>query len=172
MVHMLVHSDGWLDAAGTRYPCALGHGGVTADKREGDGATPAGEFALRHLYYRPDRVARPRCGLETVPLTPIDGWCDDPDDRAYNRTVSLPYPARAERLWRWDGLYDLVIPLGYNDDPVVPGAGSAIFLHIARPDFASTEGCVALARAVLMALLPRFADGDTIRIVPTPAAIA
>ena len=82
-----------------------------------------------------------------------DGWCDDPGDAAYNRPVALPYKARAERLWREDGLYDLVVLLGYNDDPVVPGKGSAIFLHIARDDYGPTEGCVALSRADLLEVL-------------------
>src|SRR6185312_8513924 len=91
------------------------------------------------------------------PIAPQDGWCDDPADTVYNRPVHLPYRARAERLWREDGIYDLIVPLGYNDAPAVPGLGSAIFLHVARPDFGPTEGCVALARADLLALL---ADAD------------
>lgn len=164
-----VFADGWLDAAGRRYACALGRGGVTTAKREGDGATPAGRFALRALYFRPDRVDLPPCALPTYALTPNDGWCDAPEDVAYNRFVSLPYGAGHEELWRWDALYDLIVPLGYNDDPVVPGAGSAIFLHIARPDFSPTEGCVALARGDLLALLRSLSSEDRIEIDTGPA---
>jgi L,D-peptidoglycan transpeptidase YkuD (ErfK/YbiS/YcfS/YnhG family) len=139
--------------------CALGRAGVSAAKREGDGATPLGSWRMRALLFRPDRF--PRAPLTKLPiraLRPEDGWCDDPSDLLYNRPVALPYRARAEELWREDGLYDLVVPLGYNDDRPVPGRGSAIFLHVARPDFSPTEGCVALAREDLLAVI---AEADT-----------
>ena len=87
------------------------------------------------------------------PIAPDDGWCDDPADADYNRMVRLPHPARCEELWRDDALYDLIGVLGWNDAPVVRGRGSAIFLHVARPDFAPTEGCVALAATDLRAVL-------------------
>ena len=93
-----------------------------------------------------------------------DGWCDDPADTEYNRLVRLPYPARAERLWRDDHIYDIVVVLGHNDSPPVPGMGSAIFLHIARPDYAPTEGCVAIDRADLEALLEIAQPDDAVEI--------
>jgi L,D-peptidoglycan transpeptidase YkuD (ErfK/YbiS/YcfS/YnhG family) len=98
------------------------------------------------------------------PIEPDDGWCDDPADPNYNRPVKHPYTASAERLWREDGVYDIVVVLDYNDDPVVPGKGSAIFLHLARPDYAPTEGCVALARADMEALLAQAKPGDAVDI--------
>lgn len=125
--------------------CALGRSGVTGDKREGDGATPAGRLALRRVLYRADRGAAPACAVPVEPIDPADGWCDDPADAAYNRPVRLPHPARHEALWRADALYDVVGVLGWNDAPVVRGRGSAIFLHLAAPDGAPTAGCVALA---------------------------
>jgi L,D-peptidoglycan transpeptidase YkuD (ErfK/YbiS/YcfS/YnhG family) len=146
--------------------CALGRGGVIAQalKAEGDGASPAGVWPLRRVLYRPDRRPAPRTALPAQPIAPDDGWCDDPADLNYNRPVAHPYPGSAERLWREDGVYDLVVVLGYNDDPVVPGKGSAIFMHLARPDYAPTEGCVALARADLEALLARAKPGDAVEI--------
>ena len=140
--------------------CALGRNGISAAKREGDGATPAGRFALRFVLYRPDRETAPRAALPCRALTRDDGWCDAPADPAYNRMIRLPHPASAESLWRDDGRYDLIVPLGYNDIAVVPGDGSAIFLHLAAPDFAPTAGCVALARADLLAVLAD-ADGNS-----------
>jgi L,D-peptidoglycan transpeptidase YkuD (ErfK/YbiS/YcfS/YnhG family) len=150
---LAVGSDGWAVWNGRRLQCALGRGGVKSDKREGDGASPAGSFLMRRVLYRSDREARPVTKLSARALALADGWCDDPADPAYNRSVVLPYKARAEKLWRADRLYDLVVPLGYNDDPVQPGRGSAIFLHLARNDYGPTEGCIALKRADLLALL-------------------
>jgi L,D-peptidoglycan transpeptidase YkuD (ErfK/YbiS/YcfS/YnhG family) len=162
------YADGRFDRAGHWTRCALGPGGVVAaaEKREGDGASPAGLWPMRRVLYRADRRAAPETGLRVEALDPADGWCDAPGDRLYNRHVRLPYPASAERLWRDDGVYDLIVVLGHNDDPVVPGAGSAIFLHLARPDFAPTQGCIALAAEDLEALLRVAWPGDALRISP------
>jgi L,D-peptidoglycan transpeptidase YkuD (ErfK/YbiS/YcfS/YnhG family) len=146
---------GILLAGGTTLRCALGRAGIAHAKREGDGATPAGGMALLGLRFRPDRVHRPATALPAVPLRPGDGWCDAPDDRNYNRPVPHPYLASHEALWRDDGLYDLVIVLGWNARPRVKGRGSAVFLHLAGPGYAPTAGCIALARRDLLRLLPR-----------------
>jgi L,D-peptidoglycan transpeptidase YkuD (ErfK/YbiS/YcfS/YnhG family) len=151
-----------------RLRCALGRGGIGTEKHEGDGATPAGAFLMREVYYRPDRLTPFRTKLPLQPLDPADGWCDAPLDAAYNRPVTLPYGASAETLWREDGLYDLIVPLGYNDDPVVPGHGSAIFLHIARGDYAPTEGCVALSRDDLLAILAEAGPESRVVIAANP----
>lgn len=148
--------EGRLILGGFVFRCALGRGGVrpAEEKREGDGATPAALMPLRRVLYRADRGTAPACRVPVEPIAPEDGWCDDPRDPAYNRPVRLPYPASHERLWREDPLYDIVGVLGWNDDPApVPYRGSAIFLHLARPDFAPTEGCVALAEGDLRAVL-------------------
>ena len=119
---------------------------------------------MRRLLYRPDRGMAPCTGLGVHPLKPDDGWCDDPSDASYNRAVTLPYCASAEALWREDALYDLIVILGHNDEPVTPGAGSAIFLHPTWPDFAPTEGCIALTRPDLIDLLARAGPGDSVAI--------
>ena len=149
-----------LTALSGRWRCAIGRGGVSAEKREGDGATPVGCWPLRRLFYRPDRETRPETGLPSDPLQSSAGWCDDPAAAHYNQLVTLPHPARHERLWREDSLYDLLVVLGYNDSPVVPGAGSAIFLHVAQEDYGPTEGCVALAKPDLRALLETLGPDD------------
>ena len=135
------------------FPCALGRSGLVSSKHEGDGGTPVGRFLLRRLLFRADRVPRIETRLPANHITPDDGWCDDPADAAYNRPVRLPYPARHERMWLDSHLYDLVVVIGHNDDPVVPGAGSAVFLHLARDDWGPTEGCIAFARADLLAIV-------------------
>lgn len=161
-MEIVVRPPGEAAWRGRRARCALGRTGVVplAAKREGDGATPAGVFALRRVLYRADRLAAPTTALPLVALAESDGWCDDPGDANYNRAVTLPYPAGHELLWRDDGVYDVVCVIGHNDDPPTPGRGSAIFLHVARPDFAATQGCVALALADLLDLL-RLCDART-----------
>jgi len=162
----LSYSGGRLSWPGGGAAAACGRGGVRPDKREGDGASPEGGFPLLPGFYRADRIAPPPTHLAMTALQPNDAWVDDPADPRYNRLVSLPYPAHHEEMWRADGLYDLVVPIGYNTDPPLPGRGSAIFLHVARPDFAATEGCIAVAREILARLLGLLGPGSTITIGP------
>jgi L,D-peptidoglycan transpeptidase YkuD (ErfK/YbiS/YcfS/YnhG family) len=159
-------AEGFLDLGGRKVRCALGKSGVrpAADKREGDLASPAGTWPVRRVLYRPDRGAAPVTALPMAAIAPDDGWCDAPDDPAYNRPVHLPYPASAEALWRDDGLYDVVVVVGHNDDPPVAGMGSCIFVHIARPGYLPTEGCVAVSGEDMDALLAAAKPGDAIEI--------
>ena len=161
-----VWPDGRFEMGGRRTRAVLGRGGVkaAADKREGDGATPAGTWPIRRVFYRPDKGPRPTTAFPVSPIGPDDGWCDAPDDAAYNRPVGLPYPASAERLWRGDDLYDLLVVLGHNDDPPIAGMGSAIFLHLQRRDLGPTDGCVALSRGDLEAFLALAQPGDAVSI--------
>jgi L,D-peptidoglycan transpeptidase YkuD (ErfK/YbiS/YcfS/YnhG family) len=155
---------GMVLAGGVFFPSALGRSGITRRKREGDGATPAGELRMVAVLYRADRLARPATGLPIHAIRPDDGWCDDPSDRAYNRQVRLPYPASHERLWRDDHLYDLVVVLDYNLARPVPGRGSAIFLHLAAPGFAPTAGCIAVTEPAMRCLLARTGPGTVLLI--------
>ena len=165
-------SDGQIDVNGRNVRCALGKAGViaAADKREGDNKSPVGVWTIREVLYRPDVYPDgPTTALPVCAMATDDGWCDAPGDPAYNRPVKLPYPASAERLWRDDHVYDLIGILAHNDDPPIPGLGSAIFLHLAREDYSGTEGCVALAREDLEALLAVAKPGDAIEIVADQA---
>ena len=159
---------GWLKLGHLTFPCAVGRAGIHPRKREGDGATPAGAWPLLCILYRADRVRRPHTLLPTRPLRVDDGWCDAPGDRNYNRLVKHPYPASAERLWRADGLYDVLVVLDYNAAPRVRGRGSAIFIHVARSDYAPTQGCIALARGHLVRLLERLGGRATVRVGMAP----
>ena len=136
-----------------RFRCAIGAAGASRSKREGDHATPLGCFVLRRVLFRPDRMSPPVTVLPVAPLAEDDGWCDDPRDYRYNRPVKITDGAPCELLWRADTIYDVIVVLGYNDDPVVAGCGSAIFLHRAREDYAPTEGCIAMALDDLLAIL-------------------
>jgi L,D-peptidoglycan transpeptidase YkuD (ErfK/YbiS/YcfS/YnhG family) len=145
---------------------AIGRAGIRSSKREGDGATPAGTYPLVCVLYRRDRIAPPTSHRPVRPLAQHDGWVDEPSDANYNRLVELPYPARAEQMWREDNLYDALVVIGYNMEPVIPGAGSAIFLHIATPEFAATAGCVAVDREVLLNVIALLGPGSRITISP------
>ncbi len=164
-----VSPDGLLTWQTANCRCALGRSGVRANKREGDGATPAGILPVRRTLYRADRLDRPATRLPVEPLREDDGWCDAPEDSRYNQQIQLPYGAHHEMLWRDDHLYDVLVVLGYNDTPVVPGLGSAVFLHVAQPDFAPTEGCIALALPDLLALLGAIGPDGRL-VIAAPAA--
>jgi L,D-peptidoglycan transpeptidase YkuD (ErfK/YbiS/YcfS/YnhG family) len=156
-----------LTAFGATMACAIGRGGVVpaAQKREGDGATPTGAFALLAVLLRPDRDLPHPLALPWRWLRPDDGWCDAPEDPDYNRPVRLPYRSSAEHLWKEHEAYDAIIVLGHNHAPPVPFMGSAIFLHVARHDTSApdglrpTAGCVAVPRPALLSLLPRLRPG-------------
>ena len=146
-------SRGFLDLGFTRIPCALGRSGIRAIKREGDGATPLGQYCVLVFYFRADRTARPDTPISVAALNPTDGWCDASTDRNYNRPVQHAYPASAERLWRTDRLYDVIGVMDYNIAPRCRGRGSAIFLHIAHPEYRPTEGCIAVSARDMKRLL-------------------
>jgi L,D-peptidoglycan transpeptidase YkuD (ErfK/YbiS/YcfS/YnhG family) len=150
------------------YPCALGRSGVSADKHEGDGATPIGTFPFREVFYRIDRLDKPATKLPVSQTDPNDGWCDAPESASYNQLVRLSFPHSAEDLWRDDAAYDVIVVIGYNDAPVVPGKGSAIFMHVAKPGYTPTEGCVALNVDDLLAVLKLLGPSSTITIEPLP----
>ncbi len=135
------------------FPCAIGRNGQTTLKREGDGKTPIGCWSPLMVFYRRDKISRPITSLPIEPVRKNDGWCDQPFDRNYNRGVKHPYPASAEQLWRHDNQYDIIIVLNHNQCPRIQNAGSAIFMHIAKPAYTPTEGCIALKETHLRQLL-------------------
>ena len=147
-------SQGWLFAGPHILPVALGRSGIRAAKREGDGGTPAGIFHPVRLWWRADRLPRPRTLLPLRRISPDDAWCEDPSDRRYNRAFRKSASEPGDRLRRIDALYDAIIEIDHNTRPRVAGLGSAVFIHVARKGFAPTAGCVALKRSDLLALLP------------------
>lgn len=160
------NSDGaWLTWGTIKARAAIGSKGIAYKGWEGDGVTPRGSLPVREILYRADRILKPQTLLPIRPILKDDGWCDAPEDPNYNRFVKLPYATSTEHMWREDHLYDLVAVLGYNDDPVVPGKGSAIFLHLAHPDYSHTQGCIALAYEDARAAIAQLRPGDQVVIV-------
>ena len=146
-------SRGWLTARGHAIPVALGRGGILANKREGDGGTPRGTFRPLRLWWRADRHPRPRTLLPVQPIGPEDAWCEDPADRHYNQPVRIGLGRNGDRLRRDDHLYDFIVEIDHNTTPRIAGRGSAVFLHLARPNFSPTAGCVAMTRSAMLRLL-------------------
>jgi L,D-peptidoglycan transpeptidase YkuD (ErfK/YbiS/YcfS/YnhG family) len=161
-------AQGTLSAGAMRFRCALGPTGIVFVKREGDGGTPRANMALRRLFRRADRGPRPPTGLPVRTTKRTDGWCDAAGHRRYNTLVQLPFSDSHETMWRDDGLYDLLVELGWNDAPATPGRGSAIFLHAARPGFTPTAGCVALEPHVLRRIVARLGPKTRLEIAPSP----
>ena len=146
---------GWLTADGWSVPVALGRGGILANKREGDGGTPRGVYRPLRLWWRADRHARPRTYLPVRPIRPEDAWCEDPRDRHYNQPIRLVQDQAGDRLTREDHLYDFIIEIDHNSAPRIAGRGSAVFLHLARPNFSPTAGCVSMTKSSMLRLLRR-----------------
>jgi L,D-peptidoglycan transpeptidase YkuD (ErfK/YbiS/YcfS/YnhG family) len=156
--------QGWLSAGGRYTKVALGRCGIKANKREGDGTTPAGRYRLVRLWWRPDRLPRPRTLLPVRPIRASDGWCEDPSDRRYNRAITISPGGPADRLWRADALYDLIIEIDHNQRPRISGRGSAVFIHVARADLSATAGCVSLPSTALRRFIARLGPKTTITI--------
>ncbi len=163
-IHSVEHSQGLLNFMGNNYKCALGESGVRTIKEEGDGATPSGKFLLRQVFYRPDRLIAPKSELPINRIIPTDAWCDDPNHHQYNRLVKKPFKGSHENLWRMDNLYDLLIVVGYNDNPPQPHKGSAIFIHCSTKDYKPTKGCIALNLSDLLIILPKISKNFSLEI--------
>lgn len=159
-----LHPQGILLAGTLALPVALGRSGIKANKREGDGGTPRGIFRPRRLWWRADRAVRPRTQLPVRRICADDGWCEDPRDRHYNQPVRLPPEHPGDRLWRTDRLYDFIVELDHNTRPRIASRGSAVFVHVARPGFAPTAGCVALTAPALRRLLSRLSPRTRMRL--------
>jgi L,D-peptidoglycan transpeptidase YkuD (ErfK/YbiS/YcfS/YnhG family) len=157
-------SQGVLRAGPRVVPVALGRGGIKANKREGDGGTPRGQFFPVRVWWRADRVPHPRTSLPIRRIGPVDAWCEDPTDRRYNRAFGRSASEPGDRLWRHDGLYDLFIEIDHNTKPRIAGRGSAVFIHVARSGFAPTAGCVALRLPDLQKLVSRLSPKTRIMI--------
>jgi L,D-peptidoglycan transpeptidase YkuD (ErfK/YbiS/YcfS/YnhG family) len=146
---------GWLTFDDQTVPVALGRGGILANKREGDGGTPKGTFRPRQVWWRDDRHPRPRTFLPVRAIRPEDAWCEDPSSRHYNQPMRLDPGQDGDRLTRGDQLYDFIVEIDHNTAPRIAGRGSAVFLHLARPNFSPTAGCVSMTQAAMLRLLRR-----------------
>ena len=136
-----------------KIKCSIGKNGITKNKQEGDLKTPSGTFKLKKIFYRKDRIKFIKTALKKNYIKKNIGWCDDPTSKYYNKEIKFPFNGSAEKLWRKDNIYDLIIVLNYNFNPIIKNKGSAIFLHICKKNYAPTTGCVAINKKDMMNLL-------------------
>jgi L,D-peptidoglycan transpeptidase YkuD (ErfK/YbiS/YcfS/YnhG family) len=161
----LDRARGILRHAGKSHPVALGRAGIKANKFEGDGATPRGCFRPLRLWWRADRMPRPKTALPVKRITRSDAWCEDPADRRYNRPFQLSENAPGDRLWRDDHLYDVIVEIDHNTKPRVARRGSAVFIHLARAGLKPTAGCIAMPLNELKRLVATLNKNSVIRVV-------
>ena len=126
--------------------CSVGKRGISINKKEGDKKTPKGEFKLKYILYRKDRIFDLKTRLKKIVIKKRMGWCDDPNSNYYNKIINFPSKYSAEKLWKKENVYDIIIVIDYNLNPLIKNKGSAIFLHIAKRKYQPTNGCIAVSK--------------------------
>jgi L,D-peptidoglycan transpeptidase YkuD (ErfK/YbiS/YcfS/YnhG family) len=161
---IIVKKSGYLIYKNFKFRCALGKNGIKKKVKEGDFVTPKGKYKLIKLYYRPDRIKKINSPLKKVRIKKNMGWCDDVNSKYYNKQIKINDKISHERLYRKDSLYDILVVLNYNLNPIIRGKGSAIFLHVAKKNYSKTQGCIALKRNELLNLVSKIKKNTQIRI--------
>ena len=161
---IIVKKSGYLKYKKFKFRCALGKGGIKQKEREGDFITPKGKFKLIKIYYRSDRIKKINSTLKTIKIKKNMGWCDDVSSNYYNKQIKISKKIGHEKLHRKDSLYDIIVVLNYNLNPIIKGKGSAIFLHVAKKNYNKTQGCIALKKNELLHLVSKIKKNTQIRI--------
>jgi len=161
---IIVKKSGYLKYKNFKFRCALGKGGIKQKGREGDFITPKGKFKLIKIYYRSDRIKKINSTLKTIKIKKNMGWCDDVSSNYYNKQIKISKKIGHEKLHRKDNLYDIIVVLNYNLNPIIKGKGSAIFLHVAKKNYNKTHGCIALKKNELLSLISKIKKNTQIRI--------
>jgi len=161
---IIVKKSGYLKYKNFKFRCALGKGGIKQKEREGDFITPKGKFKLIKIYYRSDRIKRINSTLKKIKIKKNMGWCDDVSSNYYNKQIKINKKISHENLHRKDNVYDIIVVLNYNLNPIIRGKGSAIFLHVAKKNYNKTQGCIALKKDELLTLISKIKKDTQIRI--------
>ena len=161
---IIVKKSGYLKYKKFKFRCALGKGGIKQKEREGDFITPKGKFKLIKIYYRSDRIKKINSTLKKIKIKKNMGWCDDVSSNYYNKQIKINKKISHEKLHRKDNVYDIIVVLNYNLNPIIKGKGSAIFLHVAKKNYNKTQGCIALKKNELLYLVSKIKKNTQIRI--------
>ena len=161
---IIINKTGYLKYKNLKFRCALGKEGVKKKTMEGDNITPKGIFKIIKIYYRPDKIKKIKTLIKKIKIKKNMGWCDDPSSRFYNKLINLPTKYTHEKLYRNDSLYDLIVVLSYNTNPIIKNKGSAIFIHIAKNSYKKTKGCIALKKKHLIEIISKIKKNTKIKI--------
>jgi len=161
---IIIKKSGYLQYKNLKFRCALGKAGIKKKEKEGDNVTPKGTFKITKMYYRPDKIKNITSLVKKIKIKNNMGWCDDPSSNLYNRQIKLPNKFGHEKLYRKDNLYDLILVLNYNINPIIKNKGSAIFIHVAKNSYKKTKGCIALKKKHLIELVSKIKKNTKIKI--------
>jgi L,D-peptidoglycan transpeptidase YkuD (ErfK/YbiS/YcfS/YnhG family) len=148
-----------------KFKCSLGKNGVTKNKIEGDKCTPSGTYRLKQVFYRADRIKKFSTNIKKIKIKKNMGWCDDSSSKRYNQLIRVPTKFSHEKLYRKDGIYDIIVVLNYNMNPVIKKKGSAIFMHIAKKNYSKTLGCIGLKKNDLLEILSEVKKNNKVKII-------
>ena len=162
-MHILINKR-YLTYRQYKVKCAVGKRGIGLKKKEGDLITPIGEFRIKYILYRKDRVKKIKSKFKMIIIKKNMGWCDDPASKNYNRIVNLPFSTSYERLFRKENIYDIILVLNYNMNPIKKNKGSAIFIHIAKKNYKKTEGCIAIKKIELLKIIKEIKINTKVKI--------
>jgi len=161
---IIVKKSGYLNYKNFKFRCALGKNGIKKKVKEGDFITPKGKYKLIKIYYRPDRIKKINSPLKKIKIKKNMGWCDDVNSKYYNKQIKINDKISHEKLYRNDNVYDIIVVLNYNLNPIIKGKGSAIFLHVAKKNYSKTQGCIALKKNELLNLVSKIKKNTQIKI--------
>jgi len=162
---IIVKKPGYLIYKDFKFRCSIGINGIKNKRKEGDGITPKGIFSLKKIFYRQDRIKNFKSKIKKIKITKNIGWCDDPKSNYYNRLVKVPNKFSYEKLYRKDNIYNIIIVLDYNLNPIIKNKGSAIFIHVANKNYKSTKGCIGLNQNDLLKLIELIKNNEKITII-------
>jgi L,D-peptidoglycan transpeptidase YkuD (ErfK/YbiS/YcfS/YnhG family) len=161
---IIINKSGYLKYKGLKFKCALGKAGIGKKDKEGDNITPKGTYKIVKIYYRADKIKKISVKLKLITINKKIGWCDDPKSKFYNQEIKLPSKYSHEKLYRKDSIYDIIIVINYNINPIIKNKGSAIFIHIAKKKYGKTQGCIALRKIHLLSILEKMKKNTKIKI--------
>ena len=162
---IIVKKSGYLEFKKLKLRCSLGKAGIKKKIKEGDKITPRGVFKIIKLYYRADKIGKIKTQIRKIKIKKKIGWCDDPRSVFYNKQIKLPNKFSHEKLYRNDNLYDLILVLNYNMNPIVKNKGSAIFIHVAKNNYQPTHGCIGLKKIDLLTILKKIKKNEKVKII-------
>ena len=163
-MHILINKK-YLTYNKYKVKCSIGKRGIGNKKKEGDLITPKGHYKIKYILYRKDRIKKIQTRLKKIIIKKYMGWCDDPRSDKYNKLIKLPSNYSCEKLYREDNIYDIVLVLNYNMDPVIKNKGSAIFIHITKKNYKKTEGCVAIKKIQLLDIIKKLKKRTKVKIL-------